>query len=65
MSRKKQKQAQWGITILVGLFMLAGTVGHLELGGDVLPNIFKGFAGMIVSVRGLIKSYQWGLFDEE
>lgn len=65
MDRKKQKQTQWGITILIGLFMLAGTVGHLELGGNILPNIFKGSAGIIISLWGIVKSNQWGFFDEQ
>lgn len=65
MKRVKQKQTQWGITILVGLFILAGTVGHLEMGGDILPNVFKGVLGTIIAVWGVVKSNHWGLFEGE
>lgn len=65
MKRVKQKQVQWGLTILIGLFIIAGTVGHLETGGDILPNVFKGILGMIISVWGVVKSNQWGFFEEE
>lgn len=60
----KAKQVQWGITLLIGIVILVGTVGHLENGGELAPNIFKGILGMVISFWGLIKSYQWGFFDE-
>lgn len=62
--KKKLKQKQWGITLIIGLLILIGTVGHLETGGELLPNIFKGILGMIIAFWGLIKSYQWGSFVE-
>ena len=65
MERKKQKQIQWGFTILLGIFILAGTVGHLENGGDMAPNVVKAIIGTIISSWGVVKSYQWGFFDEE
>lgn len=63
--KKKQKQRQWGIVLIIGLFILIGTVGHLETGGDILPNVFKGITGMLIAIWGIIKSYQWGFFREE
>lgn len=65
MSKQKQKQMQWGLTILVGLFILAGTVGHLEMGGDIWPNVFKGLIGLVIALWGVVKANQWGVFDEE
>ena len=65
MERVKQKQTQWGIVTLIGIIILIGTVGHLEMGGDILPNIFKGMSGMIIAAWGVVKSNQWGFFEEE
>lgn len=65
MERVKQKQTQWGIVTLIGILILIGTVGHLEMGGDILPNVFKGMAGMIIAAWGVVKSNQWGFFEEE
>lgn len=62
--KTKLKQKQWGITLIIGLLILIGTVGHLETGGELLPNIFKGILGMIIAFWGLIKSHQWGSFVE-
>lgn len=64
MEKKNQKQMQWGLTIPAGLFIIVGTVGHLENGGDILPNVFKGLIGLIVSLWGVVKANQWGLFEE-
>ena len=63
--KRALKQKQWGITLVVGLLILVGTVGHLEMGGDITSNIFKGILGMIISVWGVVKSNQWGFFEEE
>ena len=63
MEKVKQKQKQWGITTLLGILILISTVGHLEMGGDILPNLFKGITGMIIAVWGVVKSNQWGFFD--
>lgn len=65
MERRKMKQKQWGIVLLIGLFILIGTVGHIEMGGDIISNIFKGILGTIIAIWGAFKSYQWGWFDEE
>lgn len=65
MERVKQKQTQWGIVTLIGILILIGTVGHLEMGGDILPNVFKGMAGMIIATWGVVKSDQWGFYEEE
>lgn len=64
MTKQQMKQRQWGIILAVGMFILIGTVGHLETGGDILPNIFKGVLGTVISFWGLIKSYQWGSLDQ-
>ena len=64
MTKQQMKQKQWGIILSLGLFILIGTVGHLESGGDILPNVFKGILGTLVAIWGLIKSYEWGNFEE-
>lgn len=64
MTKQQMKQRQWGIILGIGLFILIGTVGHLELGGDILPNVFKGVLGTAISFWGLVKSCQWGNIRE-
>lgn len=65
MKRKKQKQTQWGLVTLLGILILISTVGHLEMGGDILPNVFKGILGTVIGAWGVIKSDEWGVFEEE
>lgn len=65
MKKRKEKQIQWGTTILIGLLILVGTVGSLENGGDLAPNIFKGVLGAIIALWGVVKSNQWGFFNYE
>lgn len=59
MEKRKAKQTQWGITLLLGVFILAGTVGHIESGGAILPGLIKMIIGTVVSIWGLVKTIQW------
>lgn len=63
--KTKVKQTQWGITLLIGILILIGTVGHLETGGDIFSSIFTGLIGTLIGGWGLVKSAQWGLFEDE